>query len=53
MKKDYITPEMLIRRVVLENMIATSLDKVDDGTTKIFSDADAREGNEWGDVWED
>lgn len=55
MKKEYITPEMLIRRVVLENMIATSLDVVEEGDDnwKDFSDADARKGDKWGDVWED
>ena len=60
MKKEYIIPEMIIRRVFLEGFIAESLpiDNTpkpgDDGDWE-FSDAESKKGDGlWSDdVWED
>lgn len=56
MKKEYITPEVLIRRVILESMIADSL-PIGGGLGP--GAADARENSDWSDdeeydnIWED
>ena len=53
MKKEYKTPELIIRRVILESMIALSTDP----TPSNPIDADARENDDWDDnsdnIWED
>lgn len=53
MKKEYITPEVLLRKVLLENMIAFST-----GTGGSMEGADARDNSNWEDeeeesnIWE-
>ena len=56
MKKEYIAPEMIIRRVILEGMIAQSLEvhEETDENYKDFSDGDAKIGGDKSfNVWED
>lgn len=58
MKKEYIIPEMLIRRVILEGFIAESV-LIEGGTTPegndyTMGDAESKNGNYTSfDVWED
>lgn len=55
MKKEYITPEVLLRTVVLEGFIADSLQLIDDPDPDLNweDDQEARENNKSFDVWED
>lgn len=55
MKKEYIMPEVIVRNIILEHMIALST-----GTGGSMEGADARENNDWddeenddGDIWSD
>lgn len=54
MKKKYITPEMIIRQILTENIMQYTISG--EGT---FSGADARENDDWtedeesGNIWED
>lgn len=57
MKKDYITPEMIIRKVLIENILQTlSMDNNSEGS---FDGAHARGNDNWSDdeenddIWED
>lgn len=55
MKKIYITPEMIIRQVLSENLMQVG---ISDGSVG-FGDAEARENDDWsddeesGNIWED
>ena len=56
MKKEYITPEILLRKIVLESFIADSMPL--DDTPGDWNKQEAKEGNDlWSDkskdVWED
>ncbi len=53
-KKNYITPNVILRKVLLEDMITTSIDGEEVG----FGDANARGNDDWddeeeGNIWED
>ena len=54
MKKEYIMPEVIVRNIIMEQMIALST-----GTGGSMEGADARENNDWEDeeesdnIWED
>ena len=57
MKKEYITPEILLRRVILESFIA---DSIPTGTgSGSWGGGDARDNSNWddeeenGNIWED
>lgn len=58
MKKEYITPELLLRKVVLEDLIANSI-PMPGGGSGSWEGGDARENNDWEDeeesdnIWED
>ena len=55
MKKIYITPEMIIRQVISENLMQVGISDGEVG----FGDAEARENDDWaddeesGNIWED
>lgn len=59
MKKEYIIPEMLIRRVILESMIAQSETSAPIGGSGDWDGATARDNSNWDDedesdnIWED
>lgn len=56
MKKEYITPAMILRRVCVERIMDGGSIGGDEGT---FGGADARENDDWaddeesGNIWED
>ena len=54
MKKEYITPEVLLRTVILEGFIADSVPLVDNpDPDPEWKDQEARENYKSFDVWED
>ena len=54
MKKEYITPEVLLRTVVLEGFIADSVPLVDNpDPDPSWNDQEVRENYKSFDVWED
>lgn len=54
MKKEYITPEVLLRTVVLEGFMADSVPLIDNPDPEIgWNDQEARENYKSFDVWED
>lgn len=54
MKKEYITPEVLLRTVILEGFIADSLTLVDNpDPDPEWSEGEASENKMSFDVWED
>jgi hypothetical protein len=58
MKKEYITPEVLLRTVILEGFIAVSEELTEDPNPGGWDDQGAKsEGDSWinssSDIWED
>lgn len=56
MKKEYITPEVLLRTVILEGFIADSLplvDNPDPDDPPTWDDVESRDNDKSFDVWED